>query len=109
METAKMPYLIIRSLDGHKEVYRVQVTSLNERHVEKTMLSMLRNMDTKNYFIDDSEVDDARREKRDKDTQEFDTDEFLANHRSSRLIRRQFASRPPRLDKDETSADRRLQ
>ncbi len=58
--TTQMPYLIVRSLDDHKEVHKVQVNSLDERRVEKIILGMLRNMDTQNYFVDDSEINDAR-------------------------------------------------
>jgi len=57
-----MTDLVIRELITHKEVHRVPLNSLNERHVERVMFGILRNMDTNNYFIDDSEVDRARKE-----------------------------------------------
>ena len=36
-------------------------TRLSERHVERVMMGMLRNMNTDDYFIDDSEIDQARK------------------------------------------------
>ena len=53
-------YLIVRRLSDRQEVDRVGLTSLGERHVEKVMRGMLRNMDTDRYYIDDSEADAAR-------------------------------------------------
>ena len=61
-------------------------------------MKMIKNLET---AITDITNDDT-------DTQEFDAEAFLANHRAFRLSRRQFTNHPPRLDKDETSTDRRL-
>ena len=52
--------LVVRKLGSDEEITRVSVTNYNERHIEKVMMGMLRNMDTETYYVDDSEVDRAR-------------------------------------------------
>lgn len=47
-------YLIIRSVKTREEIDRVGLTSLNENHVERVMLGLLRNMG-EDYYVDDSE------------------------------------------------------
>ena len=54
-------HLIIRRLGTNEEVDRIGLTSLGEEHVEKVMRGILRQMDTDKYYIDDSEVDEARK------------------------------------------------
>ena len=56
-----MADLVVRKLVSHEEVVRVPVLYLDENYVEKVMSGMLINMDTDNYFIDDSEIDAARK------------------------------------------------
>jgi hypothetical protein len=53
-------YLRVRSLATREIVHNVGLTSLNERRVERVMLGLLRNMDTNRFFVDASEVDEAR-------------------------------------------------
>lgn len=55
-------FLIIRDSD-RKEVHRVGLSHLDEIYVEKVMSGMLRNM-RDDLFIDDSEVDVARRQEK---------------------------------------------
>jgi hypothetical protein len=52
--------LVVRELKTSKEVHRVALNSLSESHVERVMMGMLRNM-SERFYIDDSEVDDARK------------------------------------------------
>jgi len=54
------PSLVVRKLGSDEEVHRVKINNLSERHVEKVMMGMLRQMNTEEYYIDDSEVDRAR-------------------------------------------------
>jgi len=53
-------YLRVRSFDTRDIISSVGLTNLRHSHVEKVMMGMLRNMNTDDYFIDDSEVDVAR-------------------------------------------------
>ena len=53
-------YLRIRRFDTREIVHSVGVRSLQHRHVERVMLGIMRNMNLEDYFVDDSEVDEAR-------------------------------------------------
>jgi len=55
-------YLDVRDLKTRESVYRVGLTNLSDNHVERVMMGMLMKMDTDNYYIDDSDVDRARKE-----------------------------------------------
>lgn len=55
-----MADLIIRRLDTREEIHRVHVE--NTGQVQKVMLGMLRNMNTKEYFIDDSEFGEPQKQ-----------------------------------------------
>lgn len=55
-------FLIVRRFDTREEVSRIGLTNLSRSLVERVMMGMLKNMG-EDYFIDDSEVDKARREK----------------------------------------------
>jgi hypothetical protein len=60
-----MPDLIVRDLKTRKEVSRVTVTHpfstiRGQEKYEVVMMGMLRNMNTEDYYIDDSEIDKAR-------------------------------------------------
>ena len=57
-------FLRVRDLHTRKIIDSVELTNLSENHVQRVMLGMLRNMDTDNYFIDDSEIDKARKQNR---------------------------------------------
>lgn len=59
MSDETLAELVVRRIDDRSEVARVQLTNLSDGHVERTMMGMLRNMG-EDYFIDDSEVDEAR-------------------------------------------------
>ena len=52
-----MPDLVIRRMDG-TEVHRVPVSNPTESKVERVMLGLLRNMNTDEFFVDESEFDD---------------------------------------------------
>jgi hypothetical protein len=54
------PALIVRDVKTREEVDRVELSSVNENHVERVMSGMLINM-SPDYFVDDSEVDAARK------------------------------------------------
>jgi hypothetical protein len=61
-----MADLIVRSFKTREEVSRITVTNpfITIRGQEKyqvVMLGMLRNMNTEDFFIDDSEIDEARK------------------------------------------------
>jgi hypothetical protein len=56
-------YLVIRRLDDRSEVKRIGVSHLDDRYVGKVMSGLLRNMNTDDYFIDDTEVDKAVEER----------------------------------------------
>lgn len=53
-------YLRVRDLETGKSVHSVAINNLSDRHVERVMLGMLRNMNRDKYFIDDGEVDAAK-------------------------------------------------
>ena len=53
-------YLRVRKLADREIIDSVGVSCLSEHHVERVMRGMLMNMNTDEYFIDDSEVDEAR-------------------------------------------------
>ncbi len=55
-------YLHIRSLKDRKCVKCVGLSNINENYVEKVMGGILINMNKDEYFIDDSDVDRARKE-----------------------------------------------
>jgi hypothetical protein len=55
--------LVVRRFGDRSEVSRIPLHNLSENHVDRVMSGMLINMDTDNYFIDDSEVDKARKMK----------------------------------------------
>ena len=50
-----MARLHIRRLDNREIVKSIEVANNNPRHLERVMLGLLRNMNTDEYFIDDSE------------------------------------------------------
>lgn len=55
-------YLRIRRIDTRECVHSIGLSSLTDSHVERVMLGALRNMDMENFVIDDSEVDEARKQ-----------------------------------------------
>ncbi len=59
MDKQYKAFLVVRDMNRN-EIDRIGLSSLDENYVERVMMGMLRNMDTDNYFIDDSEVDKAR-------------------------------------------------
>lgn len=63
-----MADLIVKRMKDDTEVHRVKLASLSEAHVETVMMGMLRNMDLDNFYIDDSEVDEARKRQRKENT-----------------------------------------
>lgn len=58
--TTYKAYLRVKRLGDGTVISSIGINNLSERHVERVMLGLLRNMDTDNYYIDDSEVDEAR-------------------------------------------------
>ena len=56
-------FLHIRELKTRKCVECIGLKNISDNHVERVMSGILRNMDTDKYFIDDSDVDRARKEK----------------------------------------------
>lgn len=58
---AKKPALIVRTIDDGKEVHRVELSSLSERYVERVLSGMMNRVDLERFYIDDSEVDAARK------------------------------------------------
>ena len=51
-----MANLYVCRVGTQERVHTVDVHNKTGRAVEKVMLGMLRNMDTDNYYIDDSEI-----------------------------------------------------
>ena len=47
----------IRRLSDGVSVHSVPVRSTSERHVERVVSGMLRNLNTDDYYVDDSECD----------------------------------------------------
>ena len=58
-----LAYLRVRRIDNNECVHSVGLSKLNDQHVERVMLGLLRNMDTDKFFIDESEVDSLLAEK----------------------------------------------
>jgi hypothetical protein len=52
-----MANLYVKSFDTGEVVKIIPLKSTGERHVERVMLGLLRNMNTDDYYIDDSEVE----------------------------------------------------
>ena len=52
--------LVIRRLGSDEEISRIALRRLDERYVEKIMRGLLHQMNTEEFYIDDSEVDRAR-------------------------------------------------
>ena len=52
----KTTSLIVRRIDDGSEVSRIKVQNPNERYVERVLRGLLRNLDTNNYYVDDSEM-----------------------------------------------------
>ncbi len=55
-------YLHVRELKTRKCVKCVGLKNISKNHVERVMSGMLINMNTNDYFVDDSDVDRARAE-----------------------------------------------
>ena len=53
-------YLRVKRFSNNETVRSVGLKNLSERWVEKVMMGMLRNMNSEDFYIDDSEVDAAR-------------------------------------------------
>ncbi len=53
-----MPNVYIREITTREIVKTVEVKSPSPRYVEKLVRGMLRNLNTDDYFVDDSECDD---------------------------------------------------
>lgn len=49
----------MRRLSNREIVHSVEVSNPTERKVERVVLGMLRNMNTDEYFVDDSEADEV--------------------------------------------------
>jgi len=62
MATEPVAYLRVRRFDTREIVHSVALSRYHTRPdvLQRVMLGMLRNMNTDDYFIDDSEVDAAR-------------------------------------------------
>lgn len=60
MATEAVAYLRIRRFDTREVVHSVALRSVTPCYVQKVMMGMLINMNTDDYFIDDSEIDAAR-------------------------------------------------
>ena len=67
--TTKLPNIYVRRFGTREIVSTIPVTQLTERHLEKCVLGLLRNMNTDDYFVDDDEAYkalEAKEQKRDK-------------------------------------------
>ncbi len=53
-------YLLVKEFGTDKIIHKVGINNLSDRHVERVMSGMLRQMNTDLYYIDDSEIDAAR-------------------------------------------------
>lgn len=54
--------IYVRTMDG-TVVRTIDVTGRSPRMATKIVLGLMRNMDLDNYFVDDSEIDQAENEK----------------------------------------------
>ncbi|RLE17927.1 MAG: hypothetical protein DRJ50_13510 [Actinobacteria bacterium] len=55
------PALIVRRIGTDEEVHRVELRkNIGVSYVEKVLNGLLRNMDLENFYVDESEVDEAR-------------------------------------------------
>ena len=54
-------YLRVRRFDTREVIHSVGLSDLTDRYVERVMSGMLHNMNTDEYFVDDTEVDAARK------------------------------------------------
>jgi len=60
-KTNYLAFLRVRRTDKTRGLVKsIGLSSLSENHVEKARMGLLRNMDTDNFFVDDSEVDAER-------------------------------------------------
>ncbi len=62
MEEKYKAYLHVRELKTRKCVKCIGLKNIRDSNVERVMMGMLINMNTDDYFIDDSDVDRARKE-----------------------------------------------
>lgn len=61
MSTEYKAYLRVRKLGTDELIHSVGLQQINQSYVERVMRGMLINMDTDNYYIDDSEVEEAQK------------------------------------------------
>ena len=53
-----MKSLHVRRLDTKEIVKSIEIQNDNQRYVEQVMMGLLRNMNTDDYYVDDSEFND---------------------------------------------------
>lgn len=64
MEKKHKAYLYVRRIDTDVAIHKVSISSVSENYVERVMSGMLRNMNTDEFYIDDSEADKIREEEK---------------------------------------------
>ncbi len=60
-----MPDLIVRRFGTHEIVHRIELSSIQERHVDRVVRGLMMNMNLDKFYVDESEVttaQDARKE-----------------------------------------------
>ena len=55
---AKKRFLRVKKFGTNEEIHKVEITNPTSRKVERVMSGMLINMNTDEYYIDDSDFDD---------------------------------------------------
>ena len=56
-----MTDLIIRRISTGEEIHRIELRHIHERYVDRVMRGALTNMNRDEFYIDDSEVEKARK------------------------------------------------
>ena len=51
-----MTALVVRRLSTKEEIHRIELHNKSERQVERIILGLLRNMNTDEFYVDDSEA-----------------------------------------------------
>ena len=52
--------IYVRKMDTGEVVKTISLSNTSERHVEMVVRGLLRNMDTSNFYVDDSEADGVK-------------------------------------------------
>jgi len=60
-EKKPLAHLLVKSFETDEVIKKLAIHDLDEKHIERVMLGLLRQMDRERYYVDDSEVDEARK------------------------------------------------